>query len=481
MPYPAANAQSLAFCPAVKQRAYTGVSQHVARHLLVDVQPPLLALLAHQLLHLLRAHEAAAAFQAAALELVRAHSGGKQGGAAGMPTHKASVLVVEASMGLQALAELLAKPLPDSRHSPHGSAADPPRPGSAAGPADALPPLLDAVAARRLLQLVAAVLHVPALHRAALEAELPSGTAAQQAAVIETGLAEQLGRGARALLAVLASSSSGRHLLLADAGVLEQLLLATDAGCLAAGWQAAAGSAGASLLQHLLVSEAAVAQLCSATLDSEAFAVASQTAAALLHEHGAGGRLALVQALALRARAAVPRLLLMLRMHCALLRAACGTGAATAMASAQPQASQLFEPDFALLLAAAPACAPVAQLLLALLGSTHPGVLACWQQHAVSVQIAVGAELRLLGALPPTAAGVVGGLGAACSALASIKGAVAAVMTVQQEQGLASLLTFLAMELPPLVAPRPAAEAGAGGRRAGVRSVQWDAVELLFW
>ena len=460
------------------------------------MQPPLFSALARQLLHVLKAHEAAATFQAAALQLVQAHGGSGEGGgrkAGGMPTPQASMLVAEAAASLQALAELLAKPLDGSRRggaSSGGGAAGAAGAGAGVPPshaaacAEPLPTLLDAVAARRVLPLLAALLHVPAAHRAALEAAAPAApaaaaAAAQQAAVLAAAMAQQVGGGSKALLTVLASSRGGRRLLLGDASVLEQLLLGTDAGCLAAG-HVAPGAEGASLLQHLAVAEATAAQLCDAPLDSEAFAAASDTAAALLHESGPTGRLALVQALALRAAAAVPRLLLMLRMHCALLRAACGTGAAACPepgggdAAAQLAALQRqYEPECGLLLASAPACAPAAQLLLALLGGCHPGALAAWQQHAVSVQIAAAAELRQLAALPPAAA-VVGGLGGARAALASMQGALAAVVTAQREGGLTSLLTFLGAELPQLGAP-------GGARRTGARTVRWQDVELLFW
>lgn len=474
---------SLALLPAVKQRAYVGCAQHLARHLLTEVQPPLFSLLARQLLHLLRAHEAAATFQAAALQLVQAHSGSGGSGEAssparGMPTPQASMLVAEATASLQTLADLLAKQLDSSSRSAAGWGV----PARAAPSVDPLPALLDAVASRRVLPLLAALLHVPAAHRAALEAAAPAAAAAQQAAVLAMAMAQQLGMGGKSLLAVLASSRGGRRLLLSDAAVLEQLLLATDAGCLAVAWQPAPGAEGAALLQHLAAAEAAVAQLCSAPLDSEAFAAASETAAALVQECGPTGRLALVQALALRASDALPRLLLMLRMHCALLRAACGTGAAAcpetggslSAAAAMAELQRQYEPDFQLLLAAAPACAPAAQLIMALLRVCHPGALAAWQQQGVSVQIAAAAELRQLAALPVDAAGAVGGLGAARAALASIKGAVAAVMTAQQERGLPSLLTFLGAELPQLGAAK-----GAGA--SSPRSVRWEDVELLFW
>lgn len=470
-----------------------GCAQHLARHLLSEVQPPLFSLLARHLLHLLRAHEAAATFQAAALQLVQAHGSDGRGSSEagsqprGMPTPEASMLVAEATASLQKLADLLAKPLDSSGSS---SSAGSSGSWSAAGAAAGVPPraatsiepppaLLNAVASRRVLPLLAALLHVPAAHRAALEAG--AAAAAQQAAVLALAMAQQLGVGAKALLAVLASSAGGRRLLLSDAAVLEQLLLATDANCLAVAWQPAPAAEGAALLQHLAVAEAATAQLCSASLDSEAFAAASETSAALLQECGPTGRLALVQALALRAPESLPRLLLMLRMHCALLRAACGTGAAacpepgsSASEAALAELQRQYEPDFQLLLAAAPACAPAAQLLMALLRGCHPGALAAWQQQGVAVQIAAATELRQLLALPAEAAGVVGGLGAARAALASIKGAVAAVMTGQQERGLPSLLTFLGAELPQLGAPEAAGSSSA-------RTVRWEDVELLFW
>jgi hypothetical protein len=398
-----------------------------------------------------------------------------------LPTPAASVLVADCSSSLQQLAELLVKPLPSSS-SPDGSGGG----GGHAAAAELVPALLDAVSSRRLLPLLAAVLHVPMAHRTQLEEQLPADQQQQQqqAVVIEAAMQQQLAVGAKALLAVLAGSGSGRRLLLGDAAVLEQLLLATDAGCLSAGWQPVAAAQGASVLQHLVVSEAAASQLCSSSLDSEAFAEASETAAALLADCGASGRQALVQALALRARAAVPRLLLMIRMHCALLRAACGTGAASCAngpgGSAAAAEQHQYEPDFSLLLAAAPACAPAGQLLLALTGATQPALLSLWQQQAAAIQIAATAELRQLAALPLAAAAVVGGLGAATSQLASLKGAVAAVMMLQQQRGLPSLLTYLGAELPPLVPAGKGDEAPWAPAPQGA-SVAWAAVETLFW
>lgn len=456
---------------AVKLRSYKGVSAHVAQHLLQGVQPPRLALVARQLLHLLRAHEAAAAFQEAACRLVGAHQ--PQGGdgptsAAGMPTPEASLLVGECCASLQQLAELLAKPLPTS-----GSTT-----GCSAAGAEPPPPLLDAIASRRLLPLLAGVLHVPALHRAGLEAQLGAASAAQ-AAVVETAMAQQLGLGAKALLAVLASCRSGRKLLLGQPGVAEALLEATDAGCLTTGWQPAPASEGAAVLQHTVLAEAAVGQLCAAPLGSEEFATAADTAAALLREGGPVGQRAVELALALAAPAAVPRLLLMLRMHCALLRAAGGTGAAAPGLDALTVQARQYEPDLELLLQAAPACAPAGPLLLALLGATHPAVLPVWQPAAVAIQVACSAELRLLAALPEAASAGVGGLGAACAQLASLKGGVAAVVTAQQPRGLTSLLTFLEAELPALVVPR--GEGPEGGPGGGERVVVWQAVEALLW
>ncbi|KAL4436605.1 hypothetical protein ABPG75_003744 [Micractinium tetrahymenae] len=455
----------------LKLRSYKGVSAHVAQHLLQGVQPPRLALAARHLLHLLRAHEAAAAFQAAARRLVAAHQVQGSNGAAGMPTPEASVLVGECCASLQQLAELLAKPLPTSGSS--GSSAAVPATG-----ADLPPPLLDAVASRRLLPLLAAVLHVPALHRAALEAQL-GGASAAQAAVVEAAMAQQLGLGAKALLAELASCRSGRQLLLGQPGVAEALLEATSAGCLAAGWTPVPAAEGAAVLQHSVLAEAAVGQLCAAPLGSEEFAVAADTAAALLCECGPVGRRAVEQALALAAPAAVPRLLLMLRMHCALLRAAAGTGAAAPGLDALSVQVRQYEPNLGLLLEAAPACAPAGPLLLALVAATHPGVLPAWQQQAVAIQVACSAELRMLAALPEPVAAGVGGLGAARAQLAGLKGGVAAVVTAQQARGLASLLTYLGAELPALVTPRGEGPEG-GPPPGGDRTVIWHAVEVLF-
>lgn len=468
---------------AVKQRAYLGISQHVARLLLQRVQPQRLAVLARQLLHLLRAHEAAAAFQTAALQLVRAHSGGH----AGMATPQASMLVAEAAAALQQLAELLAKPLPCTGSSSSGAA--PALSFASAG--EPLPALLDAVSSRRLLPLLAALLHVPALHRAATEAAAPAdAAAAQQAAVIEAALAQQLGLGVKPLLAVLASSAGGRRLLLGDAGALGRLLEATDPGCLAEGWRPGAAAAGAATLQHLVIAEAAAARLCGEPLDSEGFGAAADTAAALLRGCSASGRRALVQALTLRAGTAVPRLLLMLRMHCALLRAACGTGAAACPdPGTEAEEAHAVEPQFALLLAAAPACALAPQLLAALLSEAHAGALAHWQHLAAPMQAAVAVELHQLAALPPDAGGVVSGLGSARAALLGLHGALAAVLLLQQRsQPLPYLLSRLEGGLPPLL-PRLPGEPGfdgegeqtkAGGR-SGARCVDWRDVEALFW
>lgn len=473
-PRPRAHASPAA---AVKLRSYKGVSTHVAQHLLQGVQPPRMALAARQLLHLLRAHEAAAAFQAAARRLVGSHqpqgSAASAAGAAGMPTPEASVLVGECCSALQLLAELLSKPLPTAGGSNSSSGV---RAATGTGPP---PTLLDAIASRRLLPLLASVLHVPAMHRAGLEAQLGAASAAQ-AAVVEAAMAQQLGLGAKALLAVLASCRAGRRLLLDQPGVAEALLEATDAGCLAAGWQPAPAAEGAALLQHIVLAEAAVGQLCSAALGSEEFAAAADTATALLREGGPVGRRAVEQALALAAPAVVPRLLLMLRMHCSLLRAAAGTGAAAPGLDPLGVQARQYEPDLQLLLQAAPACAPAAPLLLALLGATHPGVLPAWQQAAVAIQVACSAELCLLAALPEAAAAVVGGLGAARAQLASLKGGVAAVVTAQQARGLTSLLAYLGAELPPLTVT-PSEGSGGGPPTGSESTVSWQAVEVLFW
>mgnify|MGYP001810462816 CR=1 FL=1 len=459
---------------AAKARAFAGVTAHVARRLLDSVQPPRLALLSRQLLHLLRAQEAAAAFQAAAARLVEGHRVGESGDPTSLPTPEASMLASEAVDSMKQLAELLAKPLP--------TAAGAAQHGTPAGEPPAA--LLDAVVSRRLLALLAALLHVPAVHRLALEAALPASAAAvgaAQAAAVETALATQLGLGTKALLAVLASSRGGRAALLRDAAIYEALLLATDAGCLRGERPAVgAGAEGAAALQHLLLAEAATAALCGADLGSGELAAGADTAAALLADAVPSGRRAVLQALALRAAQAVPRLLLMLRLHCALLRSAAGTGAAALgkaagggeAAAVAAFSAAAYEPDFELQLAAAPACAHAGHLLAALLTATHADALACWQPHAAAVARAAAAEAALLAALPEAAAGVVGGLGPTRSLLAGLRGGVAAAACLHRG-GLPAVMAHLARELPALEARR--------GPPGAPCSVAWPAVEALFW
>jgi hypothetical protein len=462
----------------VKEKAYSGCASHVARHLLQEVQPQRLATVSLQLLHLLRAHEAAASFQAAAQQLVAAHSQQQQ--PAAMPTAEVSVLVAGCSASLEKLAELLVKPLPTKGASTADASGH--QPPVCTPP----PPLLELISSQGLLSLLASLLHVPTAHRRALEQQGQDAQAAtaQQAALMEAALQQQLAAGAKSLLAVLASNRPGRQLLLGTSVVLGQLLLATDAGCLTAPWPATAGVSGAALLQHLVVAEAAVGQLCSGTLDGQLVASAAETAVALLHECGAVGRQVLVQALTLQAHLVVPRLLLMLQTHCSLLRTACGNREVSSSVPAQ-DCLQSNETDFELLLAAAPACTHAPELLLALTTATHPDVLGCWQQCAAPLHLACTTELQQLEALPPAAAAAVAGLGATKSALASLVGAAAAVLAMQQHGCTASVLADLEAQLPALVELSPLTAAddnlGNGSGHATVRTVRWPAVEALFW
>ena len=459
----------------MKESAYGGCAQHMARHLLEDVQPQRLTLVVRQLLHLLRAHEAAATFESAAEKLVTAHQRQRP-----PASPEISLLVADCCSSLQQLAKLLAKPLPlsntnNGRRGLHPATVDPPS------------SLFEAISSRRLLSLLAAVLHVPMAHRSVLEKQqLPTpSAAAQQAVVVEEALQQQLAAGAKSLLAVLASSRNGWHMLLSDAAVLEQLLLAIDPGCLAA----ECPNEGASMLQHLLIAEAAVVQLCSSNLETEAAEVAAETAASLLHDCGASGRRALVQVLALQSEVAVPRLLLMLHLHCTLLRAASSTTASGTIGldgstAALQQQDGL---DFDLLLASASACMHAPQLVLALATATHANLLGCWQQHAVALQLAASTELSELEALQADATASVAGLGATKSALASLKGATAAVLAVQQQCSISALFTYLGAELPAFGVPPAVATAeedsgsGVQAPAGTVCTVHWTAVEALFW
>ena len=458
-------------CPVVKSRSFSGCVQHVARNFL-ELQPRRLLVISRQLLHLLRAHEAAAAFQAAAEKLVRAHLPDQS---EAMPTPPASVLIGDCCSSLAQLANLLAEPLPTSASS--ASMVSMPT------TVEPLGSLLEAIRCRRLIGLLAALLGVSSAHRATLELQLSAGASAeqkhqlqQQAVLVEAAFQQQLAIGAKQLLAVLCSSSAGRRLILDDVDVVEQLLLATNADCLATDpLQPAVAAEGAVWLQHFVVAEAVTVQLTNSSLESESFAVASGTAVALLHEWGAAARQALAQALVLRSPTVVPRLLDMLNCHCALLRTA----------ASRPMDSSTAGPDFAaavlepalafeLLLALAPACAPAGQLLLEIVAGSHAGSLAGFLQHAApDIEAAATEQLRLFATLPLEAAVSVAGLGGARSQLYSIKGALAAAQWPQRQgaDGLQTVLGLLRAEMPSL----------QDGEDARCASVAWTSVEELFW
>ena len=438
----------------------------------LELQPRRVLVISRHLLHILRAHEAAATFPAAAEKLVRAHLPDQP---EAMPTPPASVLIGDCCSSLAQLADLLAEPLPTTPSSASMV--------SLPSPVELLSSLLEAIRCRRLLLLLAALLGVPSAHRATLELQQGAGATAeqeqqlqQQAVLVEAAFQQQLAVGAKQLLAVLCSSSAGRRLMLDDADVVEQLLLATDADCLAADPQQLASAAeGAAWLQHFVVAEAVAIQLTNSSLDSEAFAVASGTAGALLLESGTSARQALVQALVLRSPTIVPRLLEMLSCHCALLRTAASrptdsSAADSDFAAAAPELAH----DCELLLAAAPACAPAGLLLLEMIAGSHAGSLSVCLQHAApDIEAAATEQLRLLAALPPEAALSTAGLGGARSQLYSIKGALAAAQSLQHQglDGLQSVLGLLGAGMPSL----------QDEEETRCAAVAWTSVEELFW
>lgn len=432
---------------------------HVAQHLHQDVQPRQVDVIARQLLLYLTAAEAVASFQSAAERLVAAHKPG-HARACMMPTPEASLLISECSKSLEQLADLLARPRQRI------SCADSMLPLPAA--ADPHPALLDLLTGGGLLSLLAAVLAVPKLHREMLQQQREQ-LAPVQPAIVEAAMTQQLGLGAQALLEALASSRHGVRLLLGEVPVLQQLLLGTESRCLQADWQISSADAGAAILQCLTVAEVAAAQLCRASLGSEELALAAETAVLLLHSKGARGRQAMQRALAHHAAAAVPRLLLMLHMHCTLLLAACGHSAA-----------QSIYPDFELLLAVAPACAHASVLLLALTRTTQPNVLGSWRQQAEAIQKAATAELVQLEALPDALIGSIAGLGATMSALSSLKGAIAALDLLGKQDDPSALLDYLEASLPALALPAVGKDGSAEPLTLAM-VIEWPPVEGLFW
>lgn len=444
---------------AVKEKSFKGCMEHVAQHVLQDGPPRQADVIAKQLLLYLTAGQVLASFQSAAERLVAAHEQG-HAQARMMPTPEASLLISECSKSLQQLADLLARPLP--RSSCEDSILLLP---AASGPH---PALLDVLISGGLLSLMASILDVPRAHREMLEQR--QQLAPVQPAIIEAAMTQQLGLGIQALLETLASSRHGVRGLLGEVAVLQDLLLGTEPRCLAAGWQISSADASGAILQCLTVAEVAAAQLCRASLGSEELTQATETAVLLLHSSGVRGRQAMQRALAHHAPAAVPRLLLMLHMHCTLLLAACGhsTGGSP-------------YPDFELLLEVAPACAHASVLLAALTRTTQLDVLGSWRQQADAIQKAAAAELVQLEALPDVLIGSVAGLGATMSALSSLQGSIAALslMGKQDDPGmLPGMLGYLEAVLPALASPA----AGNDGTTALSSSViEWPPVEGLFW
>lgn len=439
--------------------------------------------MAAQLMHILRAFELAARFQTAALRLARAHDSRS---VAPMPTREASELLGQCGACLKELTELLLQPLPTAASS--GG-----RGHAARLPAAVLPPptephplLLEALTSRRLLPLLAALLHVPALHRAVLEA---TGETATQAAAVEAGLQQQLALGAKPLLSLLCSSARGLVLLLGDPQLAEQLLDALEPG---------SPSDAAALLRDLVLAHAAVADLCSAELPSALLAPAVETAAGLLHE-GTAARRALLLMVAMQSRQALPKLLEMAGLYGALLRRASGSsgggrGSGSGDAGTEPgePAESVGEPP-AHVLAAAPACSRAGELLEALACSGHADLVGRWAQQAAAVQDAAAAQLASLEACTGAPAE------ALRQQLARTRGGAAAVVFLtdggqdqqgqRQAPGVPALLAYLSSHLPAAVAapaptPRPAGEgrspAPASAARRLPRQVDWAQAQQLF-
>ena len=261
-------------------------------------------------------------------------------------------------------------------------------------------------------------------------------------------LHHQLLSGVRPLLAVLCSSAGGARLLAGDPATAGRLLQGLDPGSLPgellaglgeeqpAGGPAAVEGAGelpavdaAGLLAATLVAHAAVVDLIHADRGSPAAATAVHTLAAALQQGAEpSSQQAVLLALAAHSDQALPRLLALLRSHCALLAAAAGPGPAGrggpapggSAVKAEPGAADGAwlspRPSSALsggsgnggspvldeLLDSAAESAEAAGILEALAGEAHPDVLGRWApRHAEALQAAVEGELRRL---PPHAA-----------------------------------------------------------------------------
>jgi hypothetical protein len=331
--------------------------------------------------------------------------------------------------------------------------------------AHVMPVLMEAFTSRRLLPLIAALLHATAARSTALQQQEQLTAMLQGTAVEMAALQYQLYAGVEALFAVLGSCASGVQLLLGDAATLRALL------------DAAHGSSALSLqLRQQLVSWAATAQLCSASLDGKTTLAAADTAAHLLLASGPAGRKALQQALALQAHAIVPRLLQLLHTHCALLQlAGAGYGAAAAFSA---------DMDVTMLLDYAPAACHAPDLLLALVTITHPGVLSMALPLAARVQQAAAVELQQLDQLPPEAVVAVEGMQRTKAVLSSICGAAEAAFSLRHG-GVASLLAYLHGDLPvfgqPLGAGAEDGDTLSGGGDAKHANAEWLAAEAFFW
>jgi hypothetical protein len=443
-------------------RQYAGVYATLAAAM-VELRPQPAAALATRLLRHLRFYERAADFQRAAEDLVRRH----QRGCHEAPSARQTALAAaECGACLAGMAEALAAPPAAAPPSARRAAAPPGLPAPREPPAA----LLELVAARRVLPLLAALLHVPALHRARLEAD----GAAAVAAAAGAAAAHQLGLGAGPLLAVLGSSVAGLRALTADPRLLPHLLEALQPGAAAAaaaaGPEADADDAppllpgAAAALGGLALALAAVHDFCAADveLDSPRMEAAACAVRGLLHRRGPAARRALLLVASLRAGQALPRCADMVAAQCALLREAGGAqGGAAAWIDAPGGMERL--------LAAAPACAAGVELLTALVLEPHAQLVARWGAHAAALLPTVLAEASSLRGCPaPGAAEAYAGAAAAgggLEAAAALAGG-----------GLDAVLRLLDADLPPLFDPGDDGGGGGGGRE-----VEWEAAQAMWF
>ncbi|KAK9829627.1 hypothetical protein WJX72_006957 [[Myrmecia] bisecta] len=336
--------------------------------LMLERLPSQVTALGVKLLSRLRIYELAARFQAAADQLVQGHASEPR-----MATRDATLLCAQAGSALADLGdELAAQAEPRVERAKIVAACESSGGGVSLRPAGEPDGwALEALAGRRCLALLAAALHVPALHAAHLEnsGALPPQTSA---AAVQATLSQPLFSGVKALLSLLLSSSGGLSLISHEAAAAVCIISALDPN---AAWypddvetnpdtsRAGPGAEMALTLQASLRALKAVERLPS-------FAAASLPALALLTQ-GEAGRHAVVAALCHQ-----PGTLqwLVERLE-APIKPKPERGAADVPAA--------WHPD----------CMFAARLLLEVVRDPHPAILPRWLPSAEALKAAAAAAL----------------------------------------------------------------------------------------